>query len=458
MSKRWALAVALLLLLVLIPSALSRSSPRGVAASDHAMAKSAPAIVPTPSSALLGTWVNTDFSTNNTVRIQLFTLFGSFYVHGWGACSPSPCNWGTVSGRVYSTGTTSSVGVAFTATYTFSFKQTIVTGYLAGPYLIVQTYNHFTDGSARYDYYTTERFVKKIRNVEWGAGPAIPSPHIEAASAAILNRVYVISGGVTDCTDVLGGPPSAKVDIYNTFTNAWVAGPSVNIARDMDPLAAYVGGKIYLIGGTARCGGDTVRTVEVLNPLTNTWTMLPSTSNLPSALTGNNHCGAAVGSRIYYFQGGGIGVFDTSTLSWKVLPAGSLLTAAAQFCRAAPLLNGKIMITGAGTGSPGTFDTRVLIFDPATGIVSKAVGTTMNLAEHAMGSLYLLTQVVVAGGDYSNETGVQLLTPGFVENLGLLPSARHDPVTAVVGTRMYILGGVSGANLNPGVLIGAPSF
>ena len=74
--------------------------------------------------------------------------------------------------------------------------------------------------------------------------------------------------------------------------------PSVNLARDMYPIAATVGSGVYLIGGTASCYGPTVIQVEKLDLNTNAWTVLPAGSNLPAPLDGTWHCGAVHGNRI----------------------------------------------------------------------------------------------------------------------------------------------------------------
>jgi len=54
----------------------------------------------------------------------------------------------------------SSAAVAFSGRYKFSFKEAIVTGVLDSGSLIVETFNHFTDGSGRSDYYTKGYFCK----------------------------------------------------------------------------------------------------------------------------------------------------------------------------------------------------------------------------------------------------------------------------------------------------------
>lgn len=108
---------------------------------------------------LLGTWVNVDSQTGGIVRLIL-GFAGTLRFHAFGACVPSPCDWGTVNGLTYGNSVTSSRAVAFTATYQFSFKSTIVTGSLQGGMLVVEAYNHFTDNSGRFDYYARYSFKR----------------------------------------------------------------------------------------------------------------------------------------------------------------------------------------------------------------------------------------------------------------------------------------------------------
>lgn len=110
------------------------------------------AVVVSPLS-LVGTWINCDHATQNLVRVMIAVHDNEITVHGFGACAPTPCDWGQVSGFVYSANVASAPAVAFTATYTFSFKVTTIVGHLDGGALIVETFDRFTDNSGRADYY-----------------------------------------------------------------------------------------------------------------------------------------------------------------------------------------------------------------------------------------------------------------------------------------------------------------
>jgi hypothetical protein len=109
---------------------------------------------------LVGTWVNVNASTRDIVKIILTNNGGSLDVHAFGACSPTPCDWGQVKGQAYSASVAGGAAVAFTANYGFGFKNTILTGHLNGEHLVADDFNVFTDGSGRSPYFTEGTFKK----------------------------------------------------------------------------------------------------------------------------------------------------------------------------------------------------------------------------------------------------------------------------------------------------------
>jgi len=107
---------------------------------------------------LVGTWVNVNAATRDIVKIVLTNSGGSLNVHGFGACSPTPCDWGQVRGQAYAGSAAGGAAVAFTANYMFGFKTTILSGHLNGVYLVVDDFNVFSDGSGRSPYFTEGTF------------------------------------------------------------------------------------------------------------------------------------------------------------------------------------------------------------------------------------------------------------------------------------------------------------
>ena len=104
--------------------------------------------------ALAGTWVNSDPNTRGLVKVVIAPAGSAITVDAFGACSPTPCNWGVVPGVAYAANVSSTGAVAFSAQYNFSFKRSIVTGSLNGTLLTVETFDMFTDGSGRSNYYS----------------------------------------------------------------------------------------------------------------------------------------------------------------------------------------------------------------------------------------------------------------------------------------------------------------
>src|ERR1700739_4988222 len=109
---------------------------------------------------LIGTWVNVNPATRDIVKVVLTNNGGALSVHAYGACTPTPCDWGQVTGQAYSASVEGGAAVAFTANYQFGFKRTILTGHLHGEQLIVDDFNVFEDGSGRAAYFTEGTFKK----------------------------------------------------------------------------------------------------------------------------------------------------------------------------------------------------------------------------------------------------------------------------------------------------------
>ena len=105
------------------------------------------------SSPLIGAWLNCDKATRGLVKILIAASGAAITVHAFGACTPTPCDWGTVTGITYAGAVDSTPAVAFTARYKFNFKETVVAGHLDSGCLIVETWDHFTDNSQRSDYH-----------------------------------------------------------------------------------------------------------------------------------------------------------------------------------------------------------------------------------------------------------------------------------------------------------------
>jgi hypothetical protein len=111
-------------------------------------------------SPLLGTWVKIDKATRDIVKIIITGAGSGISVEVFGACSPTPCDWGSVSGIAYAANVSSSRAIAFSAPYQFGFARAIVVGRLHERQLVIETFTEFTDGSGRSNLYTTDHMVR----------------------------------------------------------------------------------------------------------------------------------------------------------------------------------------------------------------------------------------------------------------------------------------------------------
>ncbi len=114
-------------------------------------------VLPAP---LIGDWHNVSASTRDLVRIVISASGSGISVNPYGACSPTPCNWGAAPGTVYAPNVSSSHAEAFSANFTFSFAKVEVVGHLHKHELLVETFTIFTDGSGRSNLYTSDTMVK----------------------------------------------------------------------------------------------------------------------------------------------------------------------------------------------------------------------------------------------------------------------------------------------------------
>jgi len=105
---------------------------------------------------LVGTWTNCDHHTRSLVRLVIATAGTGISIHAFGACTPTPCDWGTATAKPYAANVSSTGGIAFTAQYNFAFKQTIIVGRVDMGMLTVELFDHFTDNSGRSDYYSID--------------------------------------------------------------------------------------------------------------------------------------------------------------------------------------------------------------------------------------------------------------------------------------------------------------
>ena len=117
--------------------------------------KGQPAIRLSP---LVGSWINFDRNTRGIIRIVLASNDENLRVHAFGACSPEPCDWGTVPATAFAESVSAVDAVGFRTFYDFGFLGTMLAAYLNKRLLVVDAYNQFKDGSGRSPYFLRDHF------------------------------------------------------------------------------------------------------------------------------------------------------------------------------------------------------------------------------------------------------------------------------------------------------------
>jgi hypothetical protein len=143
-------AVILVLVLGVVGYLVFKPSP------TPPVAGKSPSPVPSPTpesgiNAFSGDWRNADPNTRSIVRAIISPASpSSAALHLFGACSPTPCDWGTTNAPL------SDNPQQLNATYNPGFVIETVTITRSGGQLVVRIHSHFTDNSGRKDYDSTD--------------------------------------------------------------------------------------------------------------------------------------------------------------------------------------------------------------------------------------------------------------------------------------------------------------
>lgn len=140
--------------------------------------------------------------------------------------------------------------------------------------------------------------VYDTRTNTWQRVADMPTPR-HGAKAAVVNGTIFVFGGSNGEEDHALRKYPLNVEAYNPQTDTWMKKKKMPVSR-VEFDTGVVDGKIYIIGGATRLGGERIGRVDVYNPATDTWVKGPE---MP---TPRQNLGVgAVGNRIYAIGGRG---------------------------------------------------------------------------------------------------------------------------------------------------------
>jgi N-acetylneuraminic acid mutarotase len=297
----------------------------------------------------------------------------------------------------------------------------------------------------------------------WGLLAPVPEKSEEFTFCDVNGKIYLIGGLPVDTT-----PPLGVVQEYDTATDTWTKKKNMPLATHHAAPAAY-NGRIYLFGGQiqARPGGPAqlpINNAWEYNPASDSWRAL---APMPTARTAA--AAAEVGGKIYVFAGASVHpgqplvslspdvphrsldtveVYDPATNTWASRgPAPTARNHAA-----IGVVSGKIYLIGGRVGSANitaASNTNVVeVYDPATDTWG-AVGMRMPIARSGMGWATRDGKIYVAGGELYDRHFFAVVRAVHVYDpatnswgaLPQMPTARHGVNVAIVGNRLYVIGG-----------------
>lgn len=218
------------------------------------------------------------------------------------------------TGNSVSSNTTPAPYGSVNATGTISGTVVVGTN-VVGRYTIKVT---LTDSSGLVSNALTGGF--RISALPWVQKTPMPQAREFFGVATDGSLAYIVGGEVMG-TGIIPGPASSQVDVYNPAKDTWTTANPMSTAR-IGPVAAVVGGMLYVIGGDAVGAGD-LSSVEALDLSTGTWA---TKASMPTPRS--NAAAAVINGNICVFGGRSTGLivqaaecFDPAVNSWSTVSA-----------------------------------------------------------------------------------------------------------------------------------------
>ncbi len=277
--------------------------------------------------------------------------------------------------------------------------------------------------------------------VQWFELPGLPTPRSGLAVTSYENQIYAIGG--ESATGICN-----TVELYNPLTNTWTVLAS-KPTPVKDVLAGVIGGLIYVPGGR-QVNGEPTDITEIYDPITNKWSLGAA---LPKPLAAY---GLTVSEgRIYVFGGwDGIKmvnnayVFDPQINSWiEITPMPT-----ARSFPGAVVVGRKIYVIGGWDGQNALTTDEIFMPDSSSSESQWTDGPLLPSGRFGMGITNLADIIFVIGGTGPEDDLTMIsLSQENIEWRKLetpLQQGWSFLGAVTVGTHLYALGGITDAGFN----------
>jgi N-acetylneuraminic acid mutarotase len=226
----------------------------------------------------------------------------------------------------------------------------------------------------------------------WSAQAPMSTERYHHSATRLPNGKVLVAGGyVGACNPVALG----TVELFDPVTNTWSAGPPMAAPRGYHSATLLVNGKVLIAGGFA---GGGLAAAEIYDPVANSWS---AAAPLPAARYVHVATPLADG-RVLVAAGQNTmsalataAVYDPAANTWT--PTASMVTS--EYFRAgATMSDGRVLVTGGFVAATATWQKFAEIYDPATNAWSIATPLPLVRANHDM-LLLGSGHVLVSGGE-----------------------------------------------------------
>lgn len=115
---------------------------------------------PVASEPLLGTWLNTNSTTQGLSKAVLANKDGQVVLQIFADGNPERPEWGEAIASLFAADSSSTEAMAFSAFYDFGSMETLLQGHVRQGVLIIAKFDRFKDNDGRSNYFSKEFFYR----------------------------------------------------------------------------------------------------------------------------------------------------------------------------------------------------------------------------------------------------------------------------------------------------------
>jgi N-acetylneuraminic acid mutarotase len=281
----------------------------------------------------------------------------------------------------------------------------------------------------------------------WRRRANMPTKRAGLSTGAVNGKIYAIGGGISQ-GDVAKGLKT--VEVYDPVTNTWTKKASMPTPR-FSASISVVNGKIYNIGGYGG-GVDVLSTIEEYDPVTDKWIRKADMPTKRQALSASEVKGKIYAIGGAQWQGKWVTVstveeYDAAADTWT--KKADMPTKRAGLSTS--VVNGKIYAIGGWIPwrDVGKVLKTVEVYDPATDTWAKGADMPMRRCWHSAsavkGKIYAIGGMIVTGVRWAMVSEVEVYNPAADRwtKKRNMPTRRGWHAASAVNEKIYVIGGAS---------------